>query len=130
VTDDREPAPLPAWLLQRLAPAPLPSAPAAPIRTGTGRQGRYLEAAVRAETARVLDAPPGQRNACLYVASVALGQLVAGGALAEHDARAALRAAAATHVAARAYSQHQAEQTITSGLRAGARRPRRLGDAA
>jgi hypothetical protein len=130
MTDAREPVPLPRWLLQRLTPAPLPSAPVAPIRTGTGRQARYVEAAVRAETARVLDAPGGQRNACLYVASVALGQLVAGGALAEHDARAALRSAAGKHVALRAYSAHQAELTINSGLRAGANRPRSIGDAA
>jgi Bifunctional DNA primase/polymerase, N-terminal len=130
VSDAREPALLAVRLLQRLAPAPPPSAPAAPIRTGAGRQDRYVEAAIRAETARVLDAPAGQRNACLYVASVALGQLVAGGALAEHDARAALGSAAGKHVALRAYSAHQADQTITSGLRAGANRPRSIGDAA
>lgn len=130
LADPREPVQLPTWLFQRLSPAPAPPIPAAPIRTGTGRQGRYVEAAIRAETGRVLNAPPGQRNACLYVASVALGQLVAGGALAEHDARAALTSAAGKHVALRAYSPHQADQTITSGLRAGAKRPRRLGDAA
>jgi hypothetical protein len=130
MTDAREPAALPTWLLQRLAPAPLPPAPTMPIRTGTGRQARYVEAALRAETGRVLDAPAGQRNACLYVASVALGQLVAGGALSEHDACAALSSAAGKHVALRAYSAHQADQTITSGLRAGANRPRRLGEAA
>ncbi|MHA6628360.1 bifunctional DNA primase/polymerase [Pseudonocardia sichuanensis] len=130
VADAREPAPLPAWLLQRLSPPPLPAAPPTPIATREGRRGRYVDAAVRAETGRVLDAPAGQRNACLYVAAVALGQLVAGGALAEHDARAALQSAAGRHVALGAYSPRQADQTITSGLRAGARRPRRLGEAA
>ena len=63
-----------------------------------------------------------------FLAAVALGQLVAGGALAEHDARAALSAAAGRHLAAGAYSLRQAEQTITSGLTAGARRPRTITD--
>ncbi|MGD9530619.1 MAG: bifunctional DNA primase/polymerase [Dehalococcoidia bacterium] len=128
LVDEREPAELPAWLLQRLRPAPPPIAPAAPVRTGTGRRGAYLDAAIEAETARVTGAPGGQRNQALYVASVALGQLVAGGALPEPDARTALRSASAGHVALGAYSPQQAEQTITSGLRAGTRRPRRLDD--
>jgi hypothetical protein len=42
----------------------------------------------------VHNAAAGQRNACLYVASVALGQLVAGGALPEHDAHITLLSAA------------------------------------
>jgi hypothetical protein len=78
----------------------------------------------------VTGARPSQRNACLYVAAVALGQLVAGGSLAEAEARAALLGACAGHVALGAYSRRQAEQTITSGLRAGAKRPRRIEDAA
>jgi hypothetical protein len=130
VTDDRPPVELPAWVVQLLRPAPPPTPPPAPVRTGRGRAARYLAAAIEAETARMHHAPAGQRNATLYVAAVALGQLVAGGALAEPDARAALRAAAARHLAVRAYSPRQAEQTITSGLRAGARRPRTIGDAA
>ena len=122
VIDDREPVPLPAWLSQRLAP-PRPAAARRrrSIRTAAGRTAATCDAAITAETARVHDAPAGQRNACLYVAAVALGQLVAGGALAEHDARAALLDAAARHLALGAYSPHQADQTITSGLRAGAR---------
>jgi hypothetical protein len=130
VTDPRPPQPLPAWLLQRLRPTPPPPPPDAPIGVGTGRHDRYLAAAIRGERQRVHEAPPGQRNHSLYLAAVALGQLVAGGALPEHDARAELRAAAGPHIAAGAYSPGQAEKTITSGLRAGARRPRRLGDAA
>ncbi|GAA3068461.1 bifunctional DNA primase/polymerase [Pseudonocardia yunnanensis] len=130
LVDAREPVPLPGWLLQRLRPAPPPPIPAGPVHTGHGRRARYLAAAITAETARVHNAAAGQRNACLYVASVALGQLVAGGTLPEADARAALISAAGRHLALRAYSPRQAEQTITSGLRAGARRPRRVEDAA
>ncbi|MGD9529394.1 MAG: bifunctional DNA primase/polymerase [Dehalococcoidia bacterium] len=141
LVDERDPAPLPAWLARRLAPPPLPApttvtihpaigGPSGSLRTPAGRISRYLHAAITAESARVTSAPAGQRNACLYVASVALGQLVAGGALPESDARAVLRSAAGGHVALGAYSPHQAEQTITSGLRAGAKRPRTITDPA
>jgi hypothetical protein len=129
--DERPPVPLPSWLLQRLRATPPPATPSGPLRTRhPGRRGCYLAAALRAETARVQEALPTRRNACLYIASVALGQLVAGGSLAESDARAVLIGAAARHIALRAYGRRQAEQTITSGLRAGAKRPRRIEDAA
>jgi len=130
LTDDRDPAELPAWITRRLTPPPPPAVPAGPIRTGHGRRDRYLDVALRAETARVTGAPASQRNACLYVASIALGQLVAGGSLPEGEARAALLSASAGHVALGAYSRRQADQTISSGLRAGANRPRRIEDAA
>lgn len=128
VLDARDPIELPAWLLDRLRPPALPPPPSGSIRTAAGRTSRYLHAALTAETARVREARSGQRNACLYVASVALGQLVAGGALREHEARGVLLDAAAGHLAVGAYSHHQAEKTITSGLTAGARRPRRITD--
>jgi hypothetical protein len=130
VVDGRDPVPLPDWLTQRLRPTPPPPPPGAPLALGGPRHDRYLAAAIRGERQRVLNAAAGQRNHSLYLAAIALGQLVAGGGLPEHDARTELRAAAATHIAAGAYSPPQAEKTITSGLRAGARRPRRLGDAA
>ncbi|MHA6623911.1 bifunctional DNA primase/polymerase [Pseudonocardia sichuanensis] len=130
VADDRAPVPLPGWLIERLLPPPPPTVPDAPVVSGRGRASRYLEAAIAAETYRVHNAPAKQRNQCLYLASIALGQLVAGGALAEHDARAALLSAAGRHLAVGAYSHRQAEQTIASGLRAGAKRPRRIEDAA
>lgn len=126
----QDPAPLPSWLADRLAPPLPPAMPAGPIRTGTGRRDRYLDVALRAETARVAEASASQRNCCLYVAAVALGQLVAGGSLDEGEARATLRSASAGHVALGAYSAYQAKQTITSGLLAGAKRPRRIEDAA
>ncbi|MGH3611662.1 MAG: bifunctional DNA primase/polymerase [Pseudonocardia sp.] len=126
--DGRAPVELPAWLRARLRPpAPIPTPPP-PVRAGAGGRAGYVAAAIEAESARVHQAPAGQRNACLYIASVALGQLVAGGALPEPDARAALLSAAGRHLALRAYSPRQAEQTITSGLRAGAKRPRTITD--
>jgi hypothetical protein len=129
VVVDVDPAQLPGWLAQRLTPTPPPLAPSGPIALATdGAAGRdrYVSAAVQGETAKVRAAPPDQRNATLYTASVALGQLVAGGALAEVDARAALLAAAGVHIAARAYSEREAHKTIASGIRAGANRPRQV----
>jgi hypothetical protein len=125
VLADREPAPLPAWLTERLTPGP-PPAPPAPVAAGPGRRGAYLRAAIHGETAKVTAAPGSQRNAALYAAAVALGQLVAGGALTEADASAALLSAASKHIALGAYSERQARQTIASGLRAGANRPRQV----
>jgi hypothetical protein len=127
VTEALPVAPLPGWLAERLRPAPLPAAPAAPVALWSGdRGGRYLQAALDAEMARVEGAVKGQRNQKLYEAAVALGQLVAGGALAEAEVRELLLRAAAGHLATGAYSPHTAEGTITSGLRAGAKRPRRV----
>ncbi|WP_345364319.1 bifunctional DNA primase/polymerase [Actinoallomurus liliacearum] len=123
---DRPPAPLPAWLFQRLSrPALPPSAPVA-IATGTGRRSAYLRAALAREVERVTGAAEGSRNAALYTAAVALGQLVAGGALAAAEVETLLEQAAAGHIAARAYTPTEARNTIASGLRAGAKRPRTL----
>ena len=67
---------------------------------------------------------PGQRNHLLFCASVALGQLVAGGQLDENTARDRLREACAGHIQAGAFSAGQADATITSGLTRGAAQPR------
>lgn len=124
-TDPREPAPLPGWLADALTPAPLPTAPAAPVvLPSRTRHQRYLASAVAAEIARVEGAAKGQRNQALYLAATALGQLVAGGVLAEEYVRDTLMHAAAGALANGAYSPTQLHATIASGLRAGARRPR------
>lgn len=72
------------------------------------------------------NAEGGNHNFALYCAANALGQLIEGGALTEDEVRDVLMRAAAGHVAAGAYRWRQAEQTVTSGLRAGARRPRKV----
>lgn len=117
---------LPAWLAHRLAPPPLPPAPVVPLRVGSGRRSKYLDAAIRAEALRVHQAPGGQRNAALYAAAVALGQLVAGGVMSADEHMRVLLTAAGRHLVCGAYSEHQARQTIRSGLRAGANRPRHI----
>ncbi|MCT2587789.1 bifunctional DNA primase/polymerase [Actinophytocola sp. S1-96] len=116
---DREPAPLPAWLVDLLRPAPRPPRSTRPVSVGSSRRSRYLEAAVRMECQHVEQARNGQRNASLYAAACALGQLVAGGALAEGDVTAALLTAAGRHIAVGAYPESQARATIRSGLAKG-----------
>jgi hypothetical protein len=85
-----------------------------------------MSAAIRREAERVTSAAEGGRNAALYTAAVALGQLVAGSALTADQVQGVLEQAAAGHIAARAYTATEARNTIASGLRAGAKRPRTL----
>jgi hypothetical protein len=122
VTRDTAPAPLPAWLAERLRPAPLPPQRPVDVLLPAGRAGGYLRAAVDSELARVLDSPSRGRNTALYRAAVALGQLVAGGALSETDVTAWLTEAAGQ------VGQRPGEtaRTIASGLKAGAQRPRNV----
>ncbi|MQA06644.1 MAG: DNA primase [Streptosporangiales bacterium] len=120
--DDAPIADLPDWLADRLTPAQLPAQEPIPVRVDTGRLSIYLAAAVRAELDHVHRAPPGTRNRALYGAAVALGQLVAGGALDEHQAAGWLLAAGI----AVGQSEREATRTIASGFKAGARRPRQV----
>lgn len=114
-------APLPGWLADLLTPAPLPEQ--RPVVVGlasTERHSAYLQAAIHGELERVTRSPEHGHNVALYRASVALGQLVAGGALTEQEVSALLLNAAQS--VGQAYGE--AARTIASGLRAGARRPR------
>jgi hypothetical protein len=119
-TWDTPPAPLPDWLTQRLTPTPLPPQQPVTVHVGTGRRGSYLDTAINASTTAISTAPAGTLNRTLYGAAVALGQLIAGGALNEHDTEAALLAAAITA----GHPAGPAHRTIRSGFRAGAQRPR------
>jgi hypothetical protein len=120
VLADREPAALAEWLTDRLASTA--HAPALrPVLAAGDRLPAYLRAAVAGEVARVAAAAEGSRSHTLFVAACALGQLVAGGALPAELVTAEL------HQAATSAGLHPAETaaTIRSGLRAGARTPRR-----
>ena len=90
VVHDVDPAPLPGWLTERLAPRPLPPRQPVRIELGSGRAGRYLTAAVTQQLAHIATATAGTRNTTLYRSAVALGQLVAGGALDADDTTAVL----------------------------------------
>ncbi|MGW6456280.1 bifunctional DNA primase/polymerase [Streptomyces sp. NPDC055078] len=124
VVRETAPAPLPEWLTKLLVPAPLP-----PQRLVTvplvahDRRSAYLRAAVEGELRRVSAAPQGHRNDALYQASVALGQLVAGGELSGADVTGWLTDAAVGN----SLTDVEARGTIASGLRAGAKRPRNVG---
>ncbi|MDF4250452.1 bifunctional DNA primase/polymerase [Streptomyces sp. WMMB303] len=121
VLHDAPVAPLPAWLAALLAPAPLP--PQQPITVplkATERHSRYVRAAVDGELTRIAKAGRGEGNNALYHASVALGQLVAGGVLKEAEATAYLTEAATR----KGRAERESAATIASGLRAGAKRPR------
>ena len=123
---DQPPTVLPAWLAEPLRPAPFPTTSGRPVRVSAGRRDRYVDAAVSMECAKVHNASNGQRNATLFAAAVALGKLVAGGALSEQDHERELMTAAGRHIAVGAYSEHQARATIRSGLDKGRNRPRRV----
>jgi len=117
---DVEPAPLPAWLVDALAPAPLPPQQPVTVELGSGRRAAYLNAALSRNLDAIHAAPEGQRNRALYGAAVALGQLIAGGSLSEDEMTAALTQAAL----AAGQTETEAARTIRSGYRAGANRPR------
>lgn len=135
VLDIRPPVPLPGWSSDRLRPTPVPVSRPVTVTlrpsTGNRRRDAYLRSAVAREVQRVMDAPAGQRNHALFAAAVALGQLVAGGALTDEEVRDALDHAAAVPVGRDGFTTTEAHRTIGSRLRVGARRPRRLpGEAA
>jgi Bifunctional DNA primase/polymerase, N-terminal len=126
---------VPAGLRRLLAPplatrATLPPAPR-PAGWDGGRAGRYAQAALAREAARVRAAPPGTCNHTLNRAAFNLGQLVAGGLLDAEQVRAVLLAAAlAAPASGHADRERKAKATIASGLRGGAAKPRRRRDGA
>ncbi len=126
VVSPAPPAPLPAWLAERLT-EPLISSTAEqlPMR-GVAGTARYSWAVLDRETRRVAQAHRGQRNDTLNRAAFALGQLTAAGPL-----PAALAYAELFDAACRAgldrdpgCGQHGIHRTIRSGITAGTRKTR------
>ena len=121
-----DPMPLPGWLaevlrhLDRAAQTTAPARPVAVPLTATDRRSAYLRAALTHEAEHVRAAPDGRRNAVLWGAAVALGQLVAGGDLTADTVAEVLEQAAI----GAGLKPHEARPTIRSGLRRGAQRPR------
>ncbi|MFD7697524.1 bifunctional DNA primase/polymerase [Streptomyces sp. NPDC059805] len=121
VTHQGPVAPLPSWLAELLRPAPLPpQTPVTVALTGHGRRTAFLRSAINGEVQRVTGSGPHEHNNSLYIAAVALGQLVAGGELSEVDVTGWLLTAALQV----GQGEREARRTIASGLRAGACRPR------
>lgn len=113
-------AELPGWLCAGLAPAPLPAQAPVTVELGTDRAGRYVAAAIDAQVRHLEQATEGRRNHALYTSAVALGQLVAGGAIGAAEIE-GLLTQAAHRIGLRPM---ETARTIASGLRAGAQRPR------
>ncbi|NUL05344.1 bifunctional DNA primase/polymerase [Streptomyces lunaelactis] len=120
VTSDAVIPELPEWLVELLRPAPLPPQKPIMVLLASDRRGSYLRVAITGELERVTRAQQGERNKALYLASIALGQLVAGGELGEAEVTEWLTAAALQA----GQSEREARRTVASGLRAGANRPR------
>jgi hypothetical protein len=115
---------LPEWIIDKLLPAPIPT-----LRPSVQRyQDHYLRAIIYGEAQRVRTAPPGSRNNALNVAAFILGQLVGGAELSESEARTILWQAVRLHLGVDAFNTTEAERTITSGLAAGALRPRSVSE--
>jgi hypothetical protein len=124
LTEDVAPIDLPGWLVQALTPRP-PLAKSAPPVAASDRLPGYVSAAVRGECDRVAAAQSGAHTRTLFVASVALGQLVGGGLLPSATAEARLYAAATHMITDRCgCTDREVLRTIANGLRAGISRPR------
>jgi len=123
VEHDIMPAPLPGWLASLLTPPEPRTAAASPaLRVAHSRREAYLRAAVTTEAERVATATEGGRNHALFAAAHILGRLVAGGELLGHQVVDPLTVAALQA----GLKPAEIPATITSGLRAGANRPRTL----
>ena len=111
ITSATEPTPLPSWIEDRLRPRP------SALTVPDVRHTAYVEAAVRNEAARVIDAVPGTRNSVLFQAAAKLGRFVPGGQLTDDDIRSTLVDASARHVGIEGFTVREAARTIDSGLR-------------
>ena len=119
---------LPGWLLEALTPPPRPvMPPAAPLQLPDRRAAAYLQAIVDREAEQVAAAPSGHRHRILLNAALRLGSLVGGGALTEHEARAALLPAATEHLGGGCdCTEATIRRTIDDGLAFGQQNPRYL----
>lgn len=109
VTNQRTPAPLPAWLREALTPSPRACGQTpAPARDTSA----YAAAALRNESTNVRNAPEGQRDTTLLRATRALGRLVASGDLDRGVVEEALQGSGE----AAGLPARQCASTIRSGL--------------
>jgi P4 family phage/plasmid primase-like protien len=111
----------PQWLLALLPKRERsPRFAAAPLQS-VGATSAWAQSALQSEIANVQGATQGTRNGALNKAAFSLGQIIAGGALQEHDVRERL-SAAATDIG---LLPSEIDRTITSGFSAGFAEPRR-----
>lgn len=126
------PAPAPRWLLHELRSDHGSSGQERGDRSSSEcvvrHSDRYVQAAIDGEIDRVVSAEVGQRNHALFLASIALGQLVGANLLSESEAFDVLRGAARSQaeVPGDGYDERQATATIRSGFDRGVREPRQV----
>lgn len=126
--DDTEPAELPGWLVQALAPEPS-VALSTPDEIACAHRPSYVSAALRGEEQRVAAAEPDQQNNTLYSAALALGRLVAGGAVDAETVRTVLHRAMSRLPNTRPHepwTPAAIDATIRSAFRTAANKPRHL----
>ena len=131
VTNPAPAAPLPGWLADLLSATCTPTPPlGAPGRSReVADLPAYVQAALKGEAARVVEAVPGGRNHALNKAAYNLGRLVGSSLLPEETAWEVLWDAVAVHLGPdRTADIHPADAraTIRSALAAGARNPRTI----
>ncbi len=103
----------PRWLLDLMAPPPIPPLRHLPERRGTGQGAAYAYGALKSALIRVGLAPAGQANDTLNREAYAMARFVADGTIPEGDVRETLMAGARR----RAIPIREALATIESGLK-------------
>ena len=116
------PAPLPGWGVALMGKPQAAGKPATERPQAEG--SAYGLEALRREAEEVESASQGTRNNRLNTAAFCLGQLIAGGQLAEADVAAALRAACERNGWIPQYGDRAFVATLRSGLESGKRQPR------
>lgn len=115
----------PGWLVQRLAVRPSTAATAPREFTVDGLDS-YVQAAIAGECARIATAPPGHGRV-LFIAGLALGQLVGARVLPSATAEDALYAAALSLInSGCGCTEKEVRRAITNGIRVGEQRPRHI----
>ncbi|OXM70746.1 MULTISPECIES: bifunctional DNA primase/polymerase [Amycolatopsis] len=132
LADERDPAELPAWLVQLCTEKATPSATSQPVTLRAGNPSAYGAAALRGECDRIRAADPGRHNETLASAAYTIGRKVGAGLIDHATARAELIAAGQTLIGPEHWPPNDAEvaRVVDAGLTAGSRNPVRRKEAA
>ncbi|SFJ91231.1 Bifunctional DNA primase/polymerase, N-terminal [Amycolatopsis sacchari] len=124
LVDEREPADLPAWLVQVCSEKPS-AAISAPVQIRSADTTAYGSAALRGECQRVRDAAPGTYNAVLSSAAYTIGRKVGAGLVDHRAARAELITAGETLIGSEHWPPNPREvaRVVDAGLNKGASNP-------
>jgi putative DNA primase/helicase len=118
-TSNQPPVPAPDWLLDLVDP-PVKSRPVSPPVKRRDGANRYGQGALDKACGRILAATEGERHVVLYREAAAIGELVAGGAIEEAEAVAAMVRAGT----AAGKPENEVMRTVRDALDKGAASPR------